>query len=88
MKTKQTLREKVYRPGIDNKIEMVIKGSGSLLDKVSAWQPWDCGFELQITCYYKWVMTMISHMAPVMVGSRKQTQEWLKKLWELASQSS
>ena len=39
--------------------------SGDLMEKVSALQPRDHGFE----------MTMIPHMTPVLVGSSKQTRE-------------
>ena len=37
------------------------------MDKVSASQPQDCGFELTR------VTTMIPHMTPVLVGFRKRT---------------
>ena len=53
-----------------NKIDL-FKGSDDLMDKVSTSQPQDRGSNpLQVT-------TMIIHITPVLVSSRKRTQEWL-----------
>ena len=59
----------------DSAIQSTLKGSGGLMDKVSASQPLDRGFELQT----------IPNKALALVGSRKRTRESdLNKLWELA----
>ena len=57
---------------IEIKNGKAFKGSNGLMDKVSASQPQDRGFEP-----YTWVTVMIPHMTPVLDGSRKQAQECL-----------
>ena len=60
-----------------------VKGSGGPMDKVYASQTRDRGFKLHTR-----VTTMIPHMTPILVGSRKRTQELLNELLELTLQSS
>ena len=50
------------------------KDSGGLVDKVSVSQPRDRGFEFQDRGFESHT-TMIPHMTPVYVGSRKRTRE-------------
>ena len=60
----------------------IIKGDNCIMDKVSASQPLDCGFEPHMGHNHDFSYDTST------VGSRSRLNSDLNKLWELASQSS